>query len=45
MSKADDDFRKLFESIDQFPKKDRYKVIDIAIAAIETWISAHDKSV
>lgn len=45
MSKAGDDFRELLELIDQFPKKDRYKAIEIAVATIETWISAHDKSV
>lgn len=44
MSKAGDDFRELLELIDQFPKKDRYKAIEIAVATIETWISAHDKS-
>lgn len=46
MSKAGDEFRELLELIEQFPKKkDRYKAIDIAIATIEAWISAHDKSV
>lgn len=45
MSKTGDDFRELLELIEQFPKKDRYKAIDIAIATIEAWISAHDKSV
>lgn len=45
MSRAGDDFRELLELIDQFPKKDRYKAIEIAVATIEAWISAHDKSV
>lgn len=45
MSKAGDDFRELLELIDQFPEKDRYKAIEIAVATIEMWISAHDKSV
>lgn len=45
MSKTGDDFRELLELIEQFPKKDRYKAIEIAVATIEAWISAHDKSI
>lgn len=45
MSKTGDDFRELLELIDQFPKKDRYKAIEIAVATIEAWISAHDRNV
>lgn len=45
MSKTGDSFRELLELIDQFPEKDRYKAIEIAVATIEAWISAHDKSI
>lgn len=45
MSVAGDKFRELFDLIDEFPKKDRYKAVEIAIATIEAWISAYGKGV
>lgn len=45
MSATGDNFRELLELIDEYPEKDRYKAIEIAVATIEVLISAYGKGV